>query len=101
MLNSDAHVELFIDRRKFTPDIDAWRKDLDKTRKRGYAVDRGNYISGVCVLAVPVFNKHKEVTHTLVAAGVAEQLDNARCLAIVKDMRLEADQLSARLLSKG
>ncbi len=24
MLNSDGHVELFIDRRKFTPDIDAW-----------------------------------------------------------------------------
>ena len=50
--------------------------------------------------SVPVFDKHKEVTHTLVAAGVAEQLDNARCLAIAKDMLAEAAQLSARLLSK-
>ena len=82
------------------PDIDAWRKDLTKVRKRGYAIDRGNYISGVAVLAVPVFNKRQEVTHTLVAAGVAEQLDNARCLAIANDMRGEADQLSDRLLSK-
>ena len=82
------------------PDVDAWRKELERARKRGYAIDRGNYIGGVCVLAVPVFDKRKEVTHTLVAAGVAEQLDNARCIAIAKDMRAEADQLSARLLSK-
>jgi DNA-binding IclR family transcriptional regulator len=52
------------------------------------------------VLAVPVFNQRKEVTHTLVAAGVAEQLDNARCLAMAKDMLGEAAALSARLLSK-
>jgi DNA-binding IclR family transcriptional regulator len=82
------------------PDIAVWRKELDRVRKRGYAVDRGNYISGIAVLAVPVFNKRQEVTHTLVAAGVAEQLDNARCLAIANDMRVEAGQLSARLLSK-
>jgi DNA-binding IclR family transcriptional regulator len=82
------------------PDIDAWRKDLERARKRGYALDRGNYINGICVLAVPVFNQRKEVTHTLVAAGVAEQLDNARCLAMAKDMLGEAAALSARLLSK-
>ncbi len=82
------------------PPVDAWRKDVDKVRKKGYSLDRGNYISGVTVLAVPVFNQRRELTHTLVAAGVAEQLDNARSVAIAKDMRADADQLSALLLSK-
>ena len=37
---------------------------LEAVRKKGYSIDRGNYISGVTVLAVPVFNARKEITHT-------------------------------------
>jgi len=80
------------------PDIKVWRKELEAVRKKGYAIDRGNYISGVTVLAVPVFNARKEVTHTLVAAGLADQLDNATCAAIAKDMRAEANRISTLLL---
>ena len=82
------------------PAMEVWRKELEKVRKKGYAIDRGNYISGVVVLAVPVFNARKEITHTLVAAGLADQLDNAHCAAIAKDMRAEADQLSTLLFSR-
>jgi DNA-binding IclR family transcriptional regulator len=82
------------------PDIEMWRKELEAVRKKGYSIDRGNYISGVTVLAVPVFNARKEVKHTLVAAGVADQLDNARCVAIAKDMRAEANRISTLLLSE-
>ena len=77
------------------PDFDAWRKDVDRVRKRGYAVDRGNYIHGVAVVAVPVFDRTRAVTHTLVVAGVAEQLDAARCAAIAGSMQTEAAALSA------
>ena len=73
---------------------------MEQRAQEGYSLDRGNYISGVTVLAVPVFNRGAMLTHTLVAAGVADQLDNARCVAIAGDMRAEADQLSALLLSK-
>ena len=38
--------------------------------------------------------------HEHAVALVERELDNARCLAIANDMRGEADQLSARLLSK-
>jgi DNA-binding IclR family transcriptional regulator len=82
------------------PDIDAWRKDLERVRKKGYALDRGNYINGVAVLSVPVFDAQQRVTHTLVAAGVAEQLDNARCVALAAEMRREAGELSTLLVSK-
>ena len=80
------------------PDIKVWRKELEVVRKKGYAIDRGNYISGVTVLAVPMFNARKEITHTLVAAGLADQLDNATCAAIAKDMRAEANRISTLLL---
>jgi len=80
------------------PDIKVWRKELEAVRKKGYSIDRGNYISGVTVLAVPVFNARKEITHTLVAAGLADQLDNASCAAIAKDMRAEANRISTLLL---
>ena len=50
------------------------------------------------MLAVPVFNARNEVTHTLVAAGVAEQLSNARIVAIAKAMKAEARELSALIL---
>jgi DNA-binding IclR family transcriptional regulator len=82
------------------PPVDAWRKDLDRVRKRGYALDRGNYISGVTVLSVPVFDARGDVTHTLVAAGVAEQLDAATCTDLAAAMRAEAEELSRLLLSK-
>jgi len=81
-----------------TPDIKVWRKELEAVRKKGYSIDRGNYISGVTVLAVPVFNARQEITHTLVAAGLADQLDNATCAAIAKDMRAEANRISTLLL---
>jgi DNA-binding IclR family transcriptional regulator len=80
------------------PDIKVWRKELEAVREKGYSIDRGNYISGVTVLAVPVFNARKEITHTLVAAGLADQLDNATCAAIAKDMRAEANRISTLLL---
>jgi len=82
------------------PPLEAWRRDVERVRKRGYSLDRGNYINGVAVVSIPVFNARKELTHALVAAGVAEQIDSARCTAIAADMRSEAERLSALLLSK-
>lgn len=82
------------------PPIEAWRKDLEAVRKKGYALDRGNYIGGVTVLAVPVFNERRQITHTLVAAAVADQFDNTRCVAMAKEMRVEADRLSELLFEK-
>jgi DNA-binding IclR family transcriptional regulator len=80
------------------PDIEVWRQELETVRRKGYAVDRGNYINGVTVLAVPVFNARKEITHTLVAAGLADQMSSATSAAIANDMRTEANRISTLLL---
>lgn len=82
------------------PTLKAWLTELERVRKKGYAIDRGNYIAGVLVLAVPVFNAHREITHTLVVAGVADQLDKDRCVEIANDLQAEAARLSALLFGK-
>jgi DNA-binding IclR family transcriptional regulator len=81
------------------PDIETWRKEVAAVRKKGYSIDRGNYIGGVTVVAVPVFGARNEVKHTLVAAGVAEQLDGPRSIAIAKDMQSEAERVSKAVVS--
>ena len=66
-------------------------------RRNGYAVDRGNYISGVTVLAVPIFNARRHVTHTIVAAGLADQLDRKRTGVVAASMQAEAARVSTLL----
>ena len=48
--------------------------EVERVRKRGWSIDRGNYINGVTVLSVPVFNARQELTHALVVLGVAAML---------------------------
>ena len=79
------------------PTLDTWRRDLDVVRRNGYAVDRGNYIGGVTVVAVPVFDARRRVTHTIVAAGLAEQLDRKRTALVAASMQAEAAQVAASL----
>ena len=75
------------------PDITAWRKDVEKVRRTGYSIDRGNYIGGVTVIAVPVFGADRRLGHSLVAAGVSDQLAGTRSGLLVEDMASEARAL--------
>jgi len=75
------------------PDVTAWRKDVEKVRRTGYSIDRGNYIGGVTVIAVPVFAADRVLGHCLVAAGVSDQLTAGRSEQLVEDMASEARSL--------
>jgi len=79
------------------PSLEEWRRDLAIVRRNGYAVDRGNYINGVTVLAVPIFDARRQVTHTIVAAGLAEQLDRKRAAVVAASMQAEAASVAASL----
>ncbi|MBI5257435.1 MAG: IclR family transcriptional regulator [Burkholderiales bacterium] len=83
------------------PDLDAWRKEVDAVRKKGYSIDRGNYIHGVVVIAVPVFDGQGRLAHSLVAAGVADQMGGTRSQALAKDLLAEAQALSQLLSTRG
>jgi DNA-binding IclR family transcriptional regulator len=82
------------------PDLLAWRKEVDTVRRKGYSIDRGNYISGIAVVAVPVFDAQQRMTHSLVAAGVADQLGGSKSLALAKDLKDEAEALSQMLATR-
>ena len=83
------------------PSLEAWRKEVEAVRKKGYSIDRGNYINGVTVVGVPLLDARGQLTHALAAAGVADQLDNGRSVALAKDMRAEADAVSELLFANG
>ena len=82
------------------PDLEAWHKEVQAVRRKGYSLDRGNYISGIAVIAVPVFDARGRLTHSLVAAGVADQIGGAKSQALAKDLQAEAQVLSQLLAAR-
>jgi DNA-binding IclR family transcriptional regulator len=79
------------------PSYDAWRKEVDLARRQGFSIDRGNYINGVTIAAVPVLNSRGTISHTIAAVGLGSQLDRASALALARDMRTAAYEVAAQL----
>ena len=81
------------------PDLKTWRAEVEAVRRKGFSIDRGNYINGVTIVAVPLFDASNRVGHAIVAAGVANQLDNSRSIALARHMQVEAQSLSESVLA--
>jgi DNA-binding IclR family transcriptional regulator len=82
------------------PHYDTWRKEVDRVRRQGFSIDRGNYIAGVTIVAVPVLNSRGIVSHTIAAAGLGGRLNRARSLALARDMRGAAREVAAQLVTQ-
>ena len=80
------------------PDYESWCKEVDVTRRQKFSIDRGNYISGVTIVAVPVLNGRGTISHTLAAVGLGNQLDRTTSLKLAHDMKGVAEELTAQLL---
>lgn len=79
------------------PDFGTWLADVQAVRRKGYSLDRGNYITGVTIAAVPVFDAQRRMTHALVAAGVSDRLDAPRRQGLLDDLTGQARELGARM----
>jgi len=79
------------------PTYDTWRKEVDQVRRQGFSIDRGNYIDGVTIVAVPVLNSQGTISHTLAAVGLGSQLDHAKSLALAHEMGDVAREITAQL----
>lgn len=77
--------------------FDDWKKQVEQARARGWAIDRDNFVNGVTAVAVPVFSADGRLTHTLVAMGLSNQLDDSVVPPLVATMQREAEQISAQL----
>ena len=79
--------------------FESWMKEVESVKKLGFSVDRGNYIDGVTIVAVPVFNSKKQMVYGIAAVGVLKQLEGPICQAIARDMQAQARILSSQLIS--
>ncbi len=80
------------------PSYSTWRKQVEMVRRRGFSIDRGNYITGVTIVAVPILNNRGTITQTIAAVGLGSQLHRARSLALARDMRSAAQEVAAQLV---
>jgi DNA-binding IclR family transcriptional regulator len=79
------------------PTLDEWKAQVSRTRVQGFAVDAGNYISGVTVVAAPVWKSRATLSHALVAIGIGSALKRAGLPALQEALLSGARTLSNQL----
>ena len=79
------------------PTWDAWKAQVKKTRVQGFAVDEGNYMAGVTVLAAPVWKTFTRPSHALVAVGIGSTLRSVGPSALERALVAAAQDLSTQL----
>lgn len=79
------------------PGFDLWMEQVEQARRDGYAVDTGHYISGVTVMAAPVYSTSSAPSHALVALGLEGAISAAGADRLGDALRREAALVSARL----
>lgn len=81
------------------PDFETWLAEIDTTRQRGYGVDRGSYISGVTIIAVPLFDRSGQMTRSIVAIGITEKMESIGIPVVARDMIAMRNDLSTLLVN--
>lgn len=56
------------------PTFDKWLEQVAQTRAQGFGVDEGNYISGVTVVAAPIWKGGNRPSHAIIAIGIGSAL---------------------------
>jgi len=83
------------------PSFDTWKEEVELAKVQGWAVDRDNFIGGLTVVAVPIFDANRRLTYTLVAAGLSSQLSPAATVKVAQAMQYEAKLVSDLMLARG
>ncbi len=79
------------------PTFEEWKSQVRQTRVQGFAMDEGNYISGVTVVAAPVFRARGKLSHALVAIGIGSALKRAGMPALQSALLTSAQSMSNQL----
>lgn len=78
------------------PTLANWRAEVRAARESGYAVDDGQYIRGVSIVAAPVRMPNGTI-NALVVVGVSEQMRRAGLVRIGEELKIRAAKVSAAL----
>lgn len=79
------------------PTFEEWKAQIEKARVDGFSVDEGNYISGVTVVAAPVWKTREKLSHALVAIGISSTLNRAGLPSLQSSLLKSAQTLSNQL----
>lgn len=79
------------------PTLEDWRAQVTRTRSQGFAVDAGNYISGVTVVAAPVFRSRAKLSHALVAIAIGSALRRSGSAALQEAVLNASQTLTSQL----
>ncbi len=82
------------------PSFADWQMQIAETRAQGFAVDEGHYISGVTVVAAPVWKTRDRLSHALVAIGIGSALRRAGLPGLQQALLADARALSRQLCSE-
>lgn len=90
---SDKELKKYFPRLRWNaaPAFKEWKAQIEETKKRGYAVDIGNYISGHMVIALPIIDRDI-MTHGIAAVG-DEALIKSVEKELVADIRSVIDTI--------
>ncbi|MDQ3809469.1 MAG: IclR family transcriptional regulator [Chloroflexota bacterium] len=87
--------------RAFTPhtmtDAMLLRLDLERTRQRGYAIDREEIILGVHCVAVPILNHAGRAVGAISVAGTTPKTEGERFDVLVGRLKAAGEHVSRRL----
>jgi len=79
------------------PTLAAWRQEVQATRLAGYAIDDGQYIRGVGIIAAPISMPNGSIS-ALVVVGVGEQMRRIGLTRIGEDLHSRAARVSQALV---
>ena len=79
------------------PTFEVWRAQVAATRAQGFAVDDGDYIAGVTVVAAPVWKARGKPSHALVAIGIGEAVKRGGLDDLGGALMAGAKQISGQL----
>jgi DNA-binding IclR family transcriptional regulator len=79
------------------PTLQQWKAQIRQTRVQGFAVDDGNYISGVTVIAAPVWKTRSDLSHALVAVGIGSEARRTKLAALAQALLSASKRLSSQL----
>jgi DNA-binding IclR family transcriptional regulator len=82
------------------PAFDVWLQQVAETRKQGFGTDDGNYITGVTVLAAPVWKARGRPSHALVTIGLGSALKNSSLTELQSALRDAAATITRQLGSE-
>ncbi len=79
------------------PSLEEWKAQVEQTREQGFAVDAGNYISGVTVLAAPVWKTRDRLSHAIVAIGIGSALKRNGLSELQSALLSSANKISSQM----